>query len=66
MEGRLLGRQFALNVQREFARSRLEEQILVRVFELVVPASRRTLAEDEQPGTASVAEQIHSVLAKGA
>jgi hypothetical protein len=63
MEGSVRGRQFSLEIQRDFASSRLEEQILIRVFELVTPAIRRTLRKIEQPEAISTA---HSVLAKGA
>jgi hypothetical protein len=66
MEGSVLGRRFSLEVQRDFAGSRLEEQILIRVFELVTPAIRRALGENEQPGVTSLAEQVQSILAKGA
>jgi hypothetical protein len=65
MEGSVVGRRWSLEVQRDFAGSRLEEQILIRVFELVTPTSRRTLDEIEA-GPRSRAEQAHSVLAKGA
>jgi hypothetical protein len=66
MDGRGRGRPNSPEIQREFAGSRLEEQILIRAFELVAPAIRRTLTEDEQSATACGAEQFHSVLAKGA
>jgi hypothetical protein len=66
MEGSVQGRQVSLGVQREFAGSRLEEQILIRVFELVTPAIRRTFGENEKSGTISLTEQVHSILAKGA
>jgi hypothetical protein len=65
MEGSVLGRRFSLEVQRDFAGSRLEEQILIRVFELVMPV-RRTLGEYEESGTPALVEQFHSILAKGA
>jgi len=65
MEGNVLARRFSLEVQRYFAGSRLEEQILIRVFELVTPAIRRTLGANEQPGATAVAVQVHSILAKG-
>jgi len=66
MEGSVQGRRFSLVVQRDFAGSRLEEQILIRVFELITPTIRRTLGENEEPGTTSLAEQVNSVLVKGA
>jgi len=65
MEGSVLARRFSLEVQRHFAGSRLEEQILIRVFELVTPAIRRTLGDNERPRATAVAEQVHSLLAKG-
>jgi hypothetical protein len=40
MEGSVLGRWSSLEVQRDFAGSRLEERILIRVFELITPAIR--------------------------
>jgi hypothetical protein len=66
MEGSVRGRRFSLEVRRDFAGSRLEEQVLIRVFELITPTIRRTLGEFETPTTRSLAEQVHSVLAKGA
>jgi len=74
MEGCVLGHQVALEVRRDFAGSRLEEQILIRVFELVTPAIRRTLGENERSRIpesklrdhAPLVEQAYSVLAKGA
>jgi hypothetical protein len=66
MEGPGSGRRVSLEIQREFAGSRLEEQILIRAFELVAPAIRRTLTQDDQMASAWDAEHFHSVLAKGA
>lgn len=51
MEGLRRRRRPPLEVERGFANSRLERQILVRVYELVVPVIRRSLA-DEPPRTA--------------
>ena len=62
MEGSVLARRFSLEVQRDFAGSRLEEQILIRVFELVTPAIHRTLGENERPRATAVAEQVHSIF----
>jgi hypothetical protein len=47
MEGTSRRRQPALSLQREFAGSRLEEQVLIQAFELVVPALRQDLVENE-------------------
>jgi hypothetical protein len=66
MEGRVPDRQFSREIHREFASSRLEEQILIRVFDLVMPAIGRHRAEEEQSSAAVVAVQVHSPLAKGA
>jgi hypothetical protein len=67
MDGSRRGRQPPLEVQRDSAGSRLEEQILIRVFELVVPVIRRNLTEDRPlmravPGE----EQFAFPRAKGA
>jgi hypothetical protein len=51
MEGSRRRRKPPVEIERRFANSRLERQILVRVYELVVPLVRRSLA-DEQRGTA--------------
>jgi hypothetical protein len=64
MEGSVLGRRFSLEVQRDFAGSRLEEQILIRVFELLTPVFRSSPRKNEQPRL--VAERVHSISAKGA
>jgi hypothetical protein len=46
MEGPSGVRRPLLEVGREFAGSRLEEQIRIRIFELLVPVIRRGLVED--------------------
>lgn len=64
MEGSRRGRQPPLDVRREFAGSRLEEQILVRVYELVVPTIRRSL-DVEQQRTAAMGSDSSPRLKKG-
>jgi hypothetical protein len=67
MEGRV--RRPPLEVRREFAGSRLEEQILIRIFELLVPVIRRVLLEDGRlaVGAEPAEEQVAlQHLAKGA
>jgi hypothetical protein len=44
-------RQFLLPLQREFVVSRLEEQILIRVFELVIPIHRQVTMRVDPPTT---------------
>jgi hypothetical protein len=66
MDGSSRGRQSALELRREFAGSRLEEQILIRVFELVVPVIRRGWTDDERSATGQSNEEFTSPLAKGA
>jgi hypothetical protein len=51
MEGSSRRRHPTLFLQREFAGSRLEEQILMRAFELVIPAFRLDVVEDELSST---------------
>ena len=46
MEGLRRRQKPPLEVERGFANSRLERQILVRVYELVVPVVRSVLAEE--------------------
>lgn len=50
MEGLRRRRKSALEVEREFVRSRLEPQILVRVYELVVPVICRNLTGEQLTG----------------
>ena len=66
MEGSVQGRRLALEVQRDFAGSRLEEQILIRVFELVTPAVRRAPGENKESASTRLSKPVHSILAKGA
>lgn len=65
MDGSSRGRQPALELERDFAGSRLEEQILIRVFELLVPVVRRGW-DDERSATGQSDERFNSALAKGA
>jgi hypothetical protein len=67
MDGSRRGRQPPLEVQRDSAGSRLEEQILIRVFELVVPVICRSLTQDQPSMRAlPVEEQFAFPRAKGA
>ena len=68
MEGAGRGRRPPLEVQREFAASRLEEQILIRVFELVVPVFRRSVVKNQRSTAAlePVAEPVELHITKGA
>ena len=67
MEGLGRGRQFPLHVQREFAAFRLEKQILVRVFELVVPLICRRPAVDQQSTVGLKSKDKETLaIAKGA
>lgn len=66
MDGSSRGWQVPLQLRREFAGSRLEEQILVRVFELVVPVIRRGWRDDERSGIGQGHEQFNGAFAKGA
>jgi len=65
MDGFDTGRRPPLESRREFANSRLEKQILARVFELVVPAIRRG-RDKERSAAAPCDEQFDRPLAKGA
>ncbi len=49
MEGARGGRQRPLEVERDFACSRLEEQVLIRVYELAVPVIRRRTGNERSP-----------------
>lgn len=51
MEGSRRRRKPPLEVERGFANSRLERQILVRVYELVVPVVRRSLSDQSSHAT---------------
>ena len=66
MDGSSRGRQPPLELRREFADSRLEEQILIRVFEMVVPAIRCGLKDDQRSMPGPSNEQFNSSSAKGA
>jgi hypothetical protein len=65
MEGSRRGRQPPLDVQREFAGSRLEERILVCTYELVVPVIRRSL-DVERHRAAAARNAPSQRLKKGA
>ena len=49
MEGTGCQRQSLLPLEREFVVSRLEEQILIRVFELVIPLHRQVTMRIDSP-----------------
>ncbi len=66
MDGSSRGWQLPLELRREFAGSRLEEQILIRVFELVVPVIRHGWRDDERSGIEQGREQFNGLFAKGA
>jgi hypothetical protein len=65
MEGSRRSRQPPLDVEREFAGSRLEEQILVRTYELVVPVIRHSL-DVERQRTAAAENESSQRFRKGA
>jgi hypothetical protein len=65
MDGLDTGRRPPLELRREFASSRLERQILIRAFELVVPVIRRS-CDGGQSATEPNDEQFNRPLAKGA
>jgi hypothetical protein len=66
MEGLHRRRQSPLPLHREFAGSRLEEQILKRVFELVLPACRLDRAAYELPKAEADQPQAHPFRSQGA
>jgi len=69
MDGLCRSQQRPLAVQREFAGSRLEEQILIRTYELVVPTIRRSVGNGRLPGAEEPTAECggrYSSLAKGA
>jgi hypothetical protein len=53
-------------VQREFTGSRLEKQILIRAFELVMAAQRTDRVEDEQPHAATGRPPLNPCRSQGA
>jgi hypothetical protein len=65
MDGSNRGRQPALELKREFAGSRLEEQVLIRAFELAIPVAR-VLTKDEQAIPGLDSGRHHDVFSKGA
>jgi hypothetical protein len=68
MEGSRRRRKPPLEVTRGFASSRLERQILVRVYELVVPVVRRSLHTEPPRAAEGNAEdrEVLTRLTKGA
>ncbi len=66
MEGSRRGRKPPWEVERGFANSRLERQILVRVYELVVPVARQSLAGEPPRAADREADDRETRLSKGA
>jgi hypothetical protein len=69
MEEKRLGRQPSLKVERQFAGSRLEHQILIRSYELAAPTIRRRTDAIPllEPSDQLARQSFHSQrLAKGA
>lgn len=66
MDGPSQGQQSALSLHREFVGSRLDEQVLKQVFELVMPVHRQDRMDDEQPKAAADTPQVTPVLSQGA
>ena len=67
MEGSRRRRKPPVDVEREFARSRLERQILVRVYELVLPAVCRSLGNEfSHAATSGGDQELSARLIKGA
>lgn len=52
MDGSARRRQAPLSLQRDFAGSRLEQQILARAFELIVPSNHLVVPEQQPPDAA--------------
>ena len=66
MEGLRRRRPASLLVQRQFTDSRLEKQILIRAFELVVAAQRADRVEDEQPNAETGRPLLNPCRSQGA
>ena len=66
MGGSRTRRKTALSLQREFTGSRLEEQILVRAFDLVMPTQRLDRASEEQPTTQTGRSPVEPRRSQGA
>jgi hypothetical protein len=66
MEGSNRRRQTAVSLYRQFTGSRLEEQILKRAFELVLPVYHLERGEDEQPKAEANSTPGHSRQSQGA
>jgi hypothetical protein len=64
MEGSRRGRRPPLELERKFAGSRLEEQILIRAYELVVPVIRRSIVQDSLSGTGATPRKHSSQRVK--
>jgi hypothetical protein len=59
-------RQSLLPLQREFVVSRLEEQILIRVFELVIPIHRQVTMRVDPPRNQVDRSVIKTIRSQGA
>lgn len=66
MEGTSWRRQPALSLQREFAGSRLEEQILRRAFALVIPALPQESIDVEPCNNEAERPPVHTTCCQGA
>jgi len=66
MDGSIARQQPTLSLQQEFAGSRLEKQILIRAFELVMPAQRHDRVADEQSSIETDGSQVNPLQSKGA
>jgi hypothetical protein len=66
MEGLRCRSKAALSLQREFSGSRLEEQILRRAFELVIPVLVEQVKESEPPSRAADRQPVNATQSQGA
>jgi hypothetical protein len=53
-----------LSVQRAFAGSRLEELILVRLYELILPVLRRKVGTDQDPHANNLPSELNTTARK--
>jgi hypothetical protein len=66
MEGSRTRRKATLSLQREFTGSRLEKQILIRAFDLVMPAQRMDRVSKEQSTTQTGRSPVEPRRSQGA
>ena len=64
MEDTRSARSAPLAVQRAFAGSRVEEQILVRLYELIVPVLRRNVSTDQEPHAKNTPSELETTSRK--